>query len=369
MKIYFFGSDYPPTNGGISTYTTNLLGAMSRESGVEGRARIFGNKNPRTETLNNQLEIILVRSVNFFYVGWRILIDIITHHDYDVLYALNLFPIGFWVIFWSKIFHKKGIITFYGADACDTRTSKKVVWLQKWAITHAYKAITISIFTRDAVVKKYGIIGNNIEVVYPLLPQVKNEKIVPVATRSDMGLALDDFVVVSICRLVKRKGVEYLIDALSMSDDVKIKAIIVGDGDERAGFEDRVREAGLADRIKFVGKAPDLTPYYSIADCVTLLSYMRKEEGDFEGLGLVLLEAQSYGVPVIGTISGGIPEAFVNDKTGIAVSEREARAVLDAILKLKDDVGLHQSMSMATTGFLITRFGKKNTIDNILKFL
>ncbi len=365
MKIIFFGSDYIPTNGGIATYTREWLNAFSLED-INGKVKIFGNKNPRKEKINN-LSLETLRSVNFFYVGFIIFMDFVKNLNADYFYAMNLFPIGFWTVFWSKIFFKKSVITFYGADACDTRTTRKVVLLQSFSIKRATIAITISEFTKNKVIQRYNLSNkNNIKVIYPILPRldmvhnIDYKKVEEEKRR--LNIDNDDFVIVTVCRLVKRKGVEYLIEAISLIKDKNIKLIVVGDGPERKNLELIKDKYDLKDRVIFVGKVPDLSIYYSIAKVGSLVSYTIENEGDFEGLGLVLLEAQLYGLPVIGTRSGGIPEAIEDGKTGFVVDERNANAISDSILKLKNDNSLYNKMKSNTKVFLQNRFGHENTV-------
>lgn len=351
MRIFFFGSDYPPTGGGISTHTREWLSAISRD--VEGKVRILGNKEPRTEKLGN-LTITASRSVNFFWTAVVVKWNIFSHWNYGVFHAFNLFPVGFWVVFYCKVFRKKSVLTFYGADACDKRTSKKVLWLQKWALKNATWCITISEFTKKRVMERYGIDGHNIHVIHPVVPQLEKGEV-----KKETG----GFTVLSVSRLVKRKGIEYLIEAISKIPDQSVKLVIVGGGPERENLENLSKKLHLEDRITFTGKVPELATYYTSADVAVLASYIIEEEGDFEGLGLVLLEAQSYGLPVIGSNSGGIPETFENGKTGLLVPERDATAIAEAILKLKNNKLQDPKV------FLEKEFGKDATVGKYLKLI
>jgi len=283
---------------------------------------------------------------------------------YDYYYAFNLFPVGFWTVFWSKVFFKKSIITFYGADACDTRTSKKVIFLQRFAIVRSYLAITISEFTKNKVIERYKINNsNNIKVIYPILPEMNN------ITDSKLDINKNDFIIIAVCRLVKRKGIEYLLEAMSLIKDKNIRLIVIGDGPERNDLGNLKDKYNLLDRVIFTGRVPDIEFYYNIAKVAVLVSYNIENEGDFEGLGLVLLEAQSYGLPVIGTRSGGIPEAIEENKTGFIVEEKNARSIADAIIRLKNDTTLYSNMNNRTKDFLEERFGKNNTIKRLIDIL
>ncbi len=365
MKIFFFGSDYPPTGGGISTHTKEWLSALAQEGGIKVRAIIFGNKEPRTEKVGGIIELTALRSVNFFYVGYKIYREMKKYLHYDVFHSFNLFPVGFWVVFWAKYFRKKSVLTFYGADACDMYTSTKVVKMQRFALKYATWAVTISEFTKERVIGKYNLL-RPIRVIHPILPTY--EKGQPMDVRKKLHLDSSDFVVISVSRLAKRKGIEYLIEGISKINDSQVKLIIVGGGPERENLEKLVQKLNLSSRVIFTGKVPMLAPYYKAANIGALVSYSNPE-GDFEGLGLVLLEAQSYGLPVIGSRSGGIPEAFEGGKTGLLVPEKNPDAIAAAIQKLKNDRQLYDSMSKATGEFLEREFGRENTIGMYLKML
>jgi glycosyltransferase involved in cell wall biosynthesis len=355
MRIFCFGSDYPPTGGGIATHTREWLRALASEKSIKVRATIFGNKVPREEKVGGLIEITTVRSVNFFYVGWRIFQDMWKFRHYEIFHAFNLFPVGFWTVFWSKIFGKKCVLTFYGADACDKRTSAKVLWLQKWTIKHATWALTISEFTKQKVIERYVISDKNIHIIHPILPHFE---------KGDEYIKNDNnFVILSVSRLVKRKGIEYLIEAVSKIPDPKVQLMIVGGGPEQENLKKVAERLKVNDRVTFTGRVSSLTPYYQKADVVALVSYIVEEEGDFEGLGLVLLEAQSHGKPVIGTESGGIPETFENERTGILVPERDAEAIRRAIVKLRN----HKMEDPHE--FLEREFGREATVGRYLQLI
>ncbi len=373
MKIFFFGSDYSPTTGGIATHTTEWVKAIAKIENLQAKARIFGNRNPRREMIG-RLEVTTEKSVGFFYVGWKIFLDILAHRNYDVFHAFNLFPVGFWTVFWSLFFGKKSVLTFYGADACDTRSSRKTLFLQRFALKYATWAVTISEFTKAAVMKRYGLSDQNIHVISPILPtifksqkEIKHEDLLEL--KKKWGIHKEDFVIVAVSRLVERKGFQYLIKAIAEINDPHVKAIIVGDGVERPRLEALVEELNLSKRVCFTGKVPEVWPYYMLANVAALVSYQLEKDGDFEGLGLVLLEAQSYRLPVIGTRSGGIPEAIEEGKTGVVVAEKNPEAIAQAILALKNDPALYQAMRARTRTFLDQKFGYFNTVKKYLRLL
>jgi phosphatidylinositol alpha-1,6-mannosyltransferase len=175
----------------------------------------------------------------------------------------------------------------------------------------------------------------------------------------------DSFVVLTVARLVERKGIDDLVDAVADLDDVELWA--VGDGPERSALERRVSD-DAEDRVTFFGEIDQssLAQLYRSADAFCLPSVYLRSEGDIEGLGLVLLEAQQFGLPVIGTRSGGIPEAFDDGETGFLVDERSPDQIRDRIATLRDDHELYHSFSERAKIFVQQEFSWENCIQNHL---
>ena len=134
-------------------------------------------------------------------------------------------------------------------------------------------------------------------------------------------------------RLVERKGVHYLLDAverLRASHDVFLR--IVGDGPWRAKLEAQVTRYGLGDRVEFAGfvAATELAESFARADAFVLPAIV-DSKGDTEGLGVVLVEAMCNEKPVIATAVGGIPDVVKDGATGVLVPPADAGALAEAI--------------------------------------
>ncbi len=375
MKIIFFSADYIPTGGGIATYVHELVhNTYSHPLVTDTKLIVFGNKNPRKEQFENGLGKLYIKtysSINFLYTGIMVFFYFINNFKYDIFHSLNLFPLGFWTVFWGKIFNKKTIITFYGTDACDTKASTKTLFLKKWSIVNSSLPLTISDFTKTQVEKRYNLNPNLIKFIHPIVPEImlKNNKdnFDIDKIKSENNIEKDDFVILTVSRLVKRKGTDDLIKAIGILNDNNIKLLIIGDGKERENLEKLIIDNNLSKNVRLLGKVKDITPYYHLADVFALTSYIIENDGDFEGFGLVMTEAQSYGLPVIGTKSGGIPETFNHMQTGILLPERDIKAIANAIKQIKDDDVLQKTMSDNTKDFLINNFGYKNSINKYIE--
>jgi len=372
MKLCYFGSDYSPTGGGISTYTTTWLSTISKSDEIgEIKAFMFGNQKPREEKVNNKLSVVTLKDKNFFVIGMKILYFVFKNRDAQVLHALYVFPVGFWVVVWSKLFNIPSIVTIYGTDVCSKEGSRITRGLKRFTLMQTTKIIPISQFTKGASIKALSLSRNSnaIEVIYNTVPEInsnQNQAELQASVRElKEKLSINDgtFVVLSVCRLVERKGVDDLILAIDSIPNPNIKLLIVGDGPERKNLEKLIFEKKLQNRMFLLGKIPDLVPIYKISKIAVLASFARVEEGDFEGLGLVLLQAQSFDLPVIGTNSGGISETFAQGKTGLLVPEKDHTALVEAIETLYKDQDLYAKMSAQTKGFLEHKFGEKRMIQ------
>jgi glycosyltransferase involved in cell wall biosynthesis len=94
--------------------------------------------------------------------------------------------------------------------------------------------------------------------------------------------------------------------------------------------------------------------------------------GDAEGFGMVFIEAQAMGLPVVSTLSGGIPEAVKNGETGLLVPERDSAALAEAILRLMQDEELWQQYSLAGRRNVVNHFNlaqQTSRLENLFEQL
>ncbi|MEE9383706.1 MAG: glycosyltransferase family 4 protein [Nannocystaceae bacterium] len=154
------------------------------------------------------------------------------------------------------------------------------------------------------------------------------------------ALALDrEPVLLTVGRLVRRKGIDTVLAALPavLALVPDLQYLIVGAGEDRSRLEQLVQTLSLGKHVRFVGAVPfsDLPRYFGLCDVFVTPS--RSEPPSVEGFGLVFLEANACGKPVIGTRSGGIPDAIVDGQTGLLVEPDRPAELADAMLALLTD--------------------------------
>ena len=147
--------------------------------------------------------------------------------------------------------------------------------------------------------------------------------------KGEFGIEPNNFIIGTVGRLVKQKGIKYLLQAFKIVCDSNdsIYLIIVGDGPDREILEKKTISLGIEEKVLFTGWKRDMKSIYPIFDIFILPSL-------WEPLGNVALEAAAFGKPVIVTNVGGLPETMIPDKTGLIVPSSDIQNLADAIIYL-----------------------------------
>lgn len=143
-------------------------------------------------------------------------------------------------------------------------------------------------------------------------------------------------IILTITRLVERKGIDTVIAALPnvIRQIPDVHYLIVGEGEDGKRLRKLVEYHQLEEQVTFTGKIPyeELNEYYNAADLFVMPS--KTQIPDVEGFGIVFLEANACGLPVIGSDSGGIPSAIRNGVTGYIIPEANHVKLAEKIIEL-----------------------------------
>jgi len=203
--------------------------------------------------------------------------------------------------------------------------------------------------------------GVDTDVFVPLAPADK------VAVRERLGLPATGPLVVSVSRLVPRKGMDVLIHAAVAlePDRPGLTVAIAGGGRDESRLRALVAKTGAP--VRLLGKVPgvDLPDLYACADVFAMLCRNRWGGLEQEGFGIVFVEAAAAGVPAVAGSSGGAADAVVDGETGVVVAHPDdPRAVARALAPLLDDpprraamgeAGRHRAVSSFTYDLLARR--------------
>ncbi|HEX6590158.1 MAG TPA: glycosyltransferase family 4 protein [Longimicrobiales bacterium] len=182
------------------------------------------------------------------------------------------------------------------------------------------------------------------------------------------GAASSPFRLLFVGRLVERKGLAYLLEAMAaMRGTRRVLLDVVGDGPLRPTLERRAQELGLTDVVRFRGfvDAERLERSFAEADAFVLPA-VEDAKGDVEGLGVVLIEAQTHGLPVIASASGGIVDIVLHERTGLLVPPGDAPALAAAIERLAGDEALRARLATAGREHASTTFSWDAITDRLV---
>src|SRR5437667_540922 len=226
------------------------------------------------------------------------------------------------------------VTSWYGVELRWVKSS--LPWLKRflvWALRASDQVVAISSATAREIT-------NLVPVSVRVIPYTVGFP--EAAPGASLPRADDTFVILFVGSLVERKGVRYLIDAVPLLPaHLPAKLVIIGDGAERSRLEAQVRQRDLEHRVEVRGRVAEqeLRRAYAGAS-VLVLPAIVDARGDTEGLGVVLLEAMSYGVPVIGSGLGGITDIVSDGETGLLVPPQDSAALAAALERLATDRGL-----------------------------
>jgi phosphatidylinositol alpha-1,6-mannosyltransferase len=208
---------------------------------------------------------------------------------------------------------------------------------RRWTLSQVDAALPVSRYTA-AFLRALGVPPNRVHVVPNgtdpdrFCPQPE--------ARVRARLGLDDHsVLLTVGRLVPRKGVDTVLHALPyVAEKIpNVTYLVVGTGPDRKRLERLARHLQIQNRVHFLGEVPhdELPDFYSAADLFVMPA--REAPPDVEGFGLVFLEANACGTPVVGARTGGIPDAIAEGKTGLLVPAGTPAPLAEALTQLLTD--------------------------------
>jgi len=250
---------------------------------------------------------------------------------FDALHVHWPFPHGIWGLAAARLFGIPMVLTFHGAELLLTRRFPFVAPVLRLICRNADGIVCNSNFTAGQVGRYTSKPVN----VIPFGATVRAR-----AADRDPAKPVKDILYVG--RLIERKGVDYLIDAMPLLlRHLPTRLHIVGDGPMAGPWRARAANAELSEWIVFHGIVPNdrLEALYATSDLFVLPAIV-DDRGDTEGQGVVLVEAMSFAMPVVACEVGGIPDVVLSGVTGLLVPQRSPDELANAIVAILADPAL-----------------------------
>ncbi|MFX1396071.1 MAG: glycosyltransferase family 4 protein [Promethearchaeota archaeon] len=274
------------------------------------------------------------------------------------------------VFYLSRMFKKKVAAFTYGNDfLVNTRYSIKTYYLRNLDL------IFLGTNTMKEIIQKiHPVKEERLAVVYwglifddYVISRTKEE------LRKELSISDDTFVVLSVGRHVSRKKFDIVIlaiaEILDRRLDINLKYYLIGEGEETPSLKKLVKELNINDVVKFLGFTSNeiRNKFYKASDVYIMPSSIEKKS--IEGLGITFIEANYYNCPVIGTSSGGIKEAVIENETGLLVKENDVNDLVDKIMYLYNNRDLSRELGIKGHKRALKYFNLKRLVNNYIGVL
>ncbi len=234
----------------------------------------------------------------------------------------------------------------------DNRKVRLYNRIDRTVLRYADRVVTVS-DSMKALLVRGGVQTENIRLIYNAIEVPPARPTVNAAVvKKRHGLAPDQRVIGVFGRLSPEKG--QLVFLKAMAKTVQscpgVIALLVGEGQDQAMLQDYCRANDLCDRVVFTGYQENVGEYYQVLDLLVLPSLS-------EGLPNAVLEAMSFGVPVVATAVGGVPEVITEEKNnGVLVPPGDPDALAQQIVELLKDDSRRQRIGQHGRRSLYPRF-------------
>ncbi len=358
MKTLLLTLEFPPFKGGVANYYANLVKYWPWEEKIE--------------VINNNQGALLKKGV----FAWRGVIGKILRRQknagFDYLLAGHILPLGTAAYLASRIKPFKYGIILHGLDFSNSIAYFRKRFLTRLILGGADKIICANSRVAQLVINfnpswefKVRVVNPGIEPLALLSNSQKVQKL-----RDSFRLE-DSFTLLTIGRLTLRKGVDAVINSFSDIEvqQLRPKYFIIGSGEQEKYLRDLAKSSPLSDRIMFLGELSEVDKWNWLQACDAFIMPAREIGGDFEGFGIVYLEANLAGKPVIAGNSGGVKDAVKHLVSGLLVNPNNPSEIKEAIIKLAKDKDLRQELGARGRSRAQTEFNWDAQAKKLCQFI
>ena len=337
MRTLLVTKEYPPFKGGVANYYYNLASHFPYHESF----LVLENSASKLDS-----------GRGFF--SWRFAFSEIyrkiKNSKIDRVLVGHILPLGTVVYFLSFILPFKYFVFLHGLDLSSALKTARKRKLATLILKRAEKIIAANSFVASSLLKEFPELRGGVVVINPGLakdhPFVSEKEKDALRAKYDLT---NKTILFSLGRLVKRKGFDYTIEALkqmSEKDLENLVYLIAGTGPEMENLK-RLVPDNLKDKILFLGEVSEDLKWQCLAICDIFIMPARDIDGDYEGFGIVYLEANLFAKPVIAGQAGGVGDAVVDGLNGLLVDPESIEAIKEAILKLKNNPDLAYKLGRA----------------------
>ncbi len=351
MRIFCYTKEFPPEEGGLETYAHQVVDHLQQFGHdvlvavrhMEGDEEFDRHSSLRIERLKPYFKpTALYRAYSYWTVP-----RLIQRHHSDVAFLPYWFRFSSVVPWFARYRKLPYFVTCHGEEVAFepgrlSHTRRRMMS----GLRGALRVYTNSAHTRELCLS-HGLDPRRVEVmgggVVPEDFEVEASRVE--ALRDHLGLR-GKRVLLTVAHLRTKKGHDFVMQAMAQLGLDDVHYVCVGRGDHEATLREQAAQLGLADRVHFAGFVPDdeLPLYYHLADTFVLTTRDTDGSGRTEGLGLVYLEANICGTPVLAGDVGGVREAVEDGVNGLLVDSSSIDAIASGLKRLLEDSSLRTTL-------------------------
>lgn len=341
MRYLLVTLDFLPDHGGVARYYDALATSFPAH-----QLSVLAPSKTGAEKIDASKSYAILRKkflTRFFWPHWIPLVWNIfrLRSRYDFFLAGQVLPVGTVLYFLHNAFGVPYGVMTHGMDIALPGSHGRKASLRTKVLRNATFVVANSENTKKTLLA----LGIHSECIVVLLPgttltdtNVPTEKIKNFRQTLHIG---EGSVLLTVARLVERKGIDIVLQALPtvLKRFPDLHYCVVGDGPDRSRLEAIVNDLCLSGHVHFLGSVADLElpSLYAMATLFVLTPRELPGNADPEGFGIVYLEAGAFGLPVIGSKTGGVPEAVQHEENGLLVEQGNVQGTENALLRLLGD--------------------------------
>ncbi len=357
-----FTLEYPPFKGGVANVYGNITKYWPEHNGI------FVLHNNDGKLINNKLPFL--KWLPSFWRAYKT----IKKEKINHIIVGHILPLGTVACVISRFANIKYSVVLHGMDLAFALKNNRKKRVAKKILNNADNIICMNGYTARIVNDALGNgDGEKIKVVNPGVEAKKKgrEKTKRQDELKNKYNLKNKIVLLSVGRLVKRKGFDKVLESLPSVLRIapNLFYVILGNGPEIENLKLKIENLGLRENTALITGADDEEKniWYETSDIFIMPS--RNIDGDFEGFGIVYLEANLAGKPVIAGDSGGIGDAVKDGVNGLLVNPENAEEIKRAIIKLAKDKELREKMGERGRERAIKEFNWEGQVSKIYNLI
>ncbi len=355
-RVLLLSEIFPPKTGGSGRWFHEIYSRLPSEHVVIAAGDVTHSMNvERLPLTMTEWGIRSWTAARSYWSLFRQLKSIIRREQISVVHCGRCLPEGWLAFLLKKLCGVPYISYVHGEDVEAASTSRELTWMAHRILGSADLLVANSQNSANLLIDNWNVETSRVQVLHP---GVDSSRFVPAERDEPIRESLGwkgRTVVLTVGRLQKRKGHDVMIEALPTIRETipDILFAVIGDGDERENIERLVLEHSVADQVQLLGEVDDETMISCYQQCDLFALANRQVGRDIEGFGMVLVEAQSCGRPVLAGASGGTRETMRIGETGIVVPCEEPQRLADELTTLLSDRDRLETMGRAARPWVV----------------